>query len=209
LVGRLPGTEASLFTGTRVREPHTRAFIDSQLDSDNEVADSPVDSRERFYSFKRVRGVPYIVIVGEETSVAMRGWWQNLWITVTGLVLVAVTGLFLVRQFQRRQLAEQELMAENHERKTLQQSAQASEARLRALIDSIPDLIFVFDEQGRFVFVHAADESRLSRPVEEIMGQHYRDILPPQLAGQLESTKAEIARSGQAKDLDYQLELDG
>ncbi|MDR9425623.1 MAG: EAL domain-containing protein [Marinobacter sp.] len=209
LVGRLPGTDGSFLTGTRVREPYTREFISSQRDSSQVVTSSPVDSKERLYSFKRVRGAPYVVIVGEEISVIMQSWWQNLWITVIGLLLLATVGLFLVRQFHRREVVEQELVAENHERKDLQQSAQASEARLRALINSIPDLIFVFDERGRFVFVHAADESRLSRPVDQILGQHYRDILPPQLASQLENTKAEIARTGQATDLEYQLEFDG
>ena len=209
LVGRLPRTTDAPHTGTRVHEPYTRAFIDSQLDSDHVVTASPVDSEERFYTFKRVHGAPYIVIVGEKASVVMQVWWQNLWITGIALLLVAVIGLFLVRQFYRREAVEKELVAENRERKTLQQSAQASEARLRALIRSIPDQIFVFDEQGRFVFVHASDEAQLLRPIEEMLGEHYRDILPAELAVQLDGIKEQVARTGQPTELEYQLVVEG
>ncbi len=208
-VGRLPRASDTFHTGTRVREPHTRAFIDSGLDSDHVVTESPVDSLERLYTFKRVRGAPYIVIVGEETSVIMHSWWQNLWITTLGLLLVAIIGLFLVRQLRRREVAEQALMRENRERKKLQQSAQAGEARLRALVRSIPDLIFVFDEQGRFIFVHAVDESQLLRPAEELIGEHYRNILPPRLADRVETIKERVARTGQTAELEYQLSFDG
>jgi len=209
LVGRLPATPGALSTGIRVREPFTQAFIEKNLPQDQVVTSSPVDSEERLYAFRKVGGAPYYVIVGEKLSVVMQGWWQNLWITCFGLLLVAIIGLVLACQLLRRQAAEQKLVAENQERQSLQHSAQSNEARLRALIHSIPDLIFVFDELGRFIFVHATDESMLIQPVEELLGEHYRDVLPAKLADRLDGIKAEVERTGEPADMEYQLDFDG
>ncbi|KXS52533.1 MAG: PAS/PAC sensor-containing diguanylate cyclase/phosphodiesterase [Marinobacter sp. T13-3] len=206
VVGRLPGT---LHTGTRVKEPHTKAFVESGQARSHVITSSPVDSEERFYAFRRVSDAPYIVIVGEKMSVVMSGWWQNLWVIVIGVLLVGIMGLVLVCQLLKRQAAEQKLIAENQERLALQHSAQSNEARLRALIHSIPDLIFVFDELGRFVFVHATDESTLLRPVEELLGTHYQEVLPAKLANQLDVTREQVERTGEPADLEYQLEYEG
>ncbi|GHD40816.1 PAS domain S-box-containing protein/diguanylate cyclase (GGDEF) domain-containing protein [Marinobacter persicus] len=209
LVGRLPADGDLVHTGIRVKEPHTRDFIDSGQDSAQAITASPVDGTQRLYTFQRVKDTPYLVIVGEEVAVIVRDWWQNLWISVVAFVVVAVVGWLSVRQFQRRAKAEQALLAENHERLELQRSAQASEARLRALIRSIPDLIFVFDEQGRFVFVHASDEDQLIKPAEDMLGEHYRDLLPPELSGRLASVTEQVGVTGQPADLEYQLVFDG
>jgi diguanylate cyclase (GGDEF)-like protein/PAS domain S-box-containing protein len=209
VVGRLPGTPGTLHTGTRVQEPHTRAFIESGQARDQVLTSSPVDSEERFYAFRRVSGTPYIVIVGEKMSVVMQGWWQNLWVIVIWVLLVGIMGLVLVCQLLRRQAAEQKLISANRERQALQYSAQSNEARLRALVHSIPDLIFVFDQEGRFVFVHASDESILLGPVEELLGAHYQEVLPAKLANRLDATREQVERTGEPADLEYQLEYEG
>lgn len=209
LLGRLPDTSDSFHVGTRVREPATRAFIESGRDSDHVITHSPVDSEERLYAFKRVSGTPYLVVVGDKASVVLRGWWLSLRVTALGILLVGVVGFLFVLQFRRRVLAEQELVAENRERQALQQSAQASEARLRALIRSIPDLIFVLDNQDRFVFVHAPEESQLIMPAEDMLGTRYQSILPAELVHQLDEIKDRIARTGATETLEYQLVFDG
>ena len=170
---------------------------------------SPVDGRLRLYTFQKMDDIPYLVVVGEEQAVIFQSWLQSLWVSILGLVIVAIIGLLLVRQFQRREQAEWELLAENRERLELQRSAQDNEARLRALVHSIPDLIFVFDEQGRVVFVHASDRSQLIRPVEEMLGAHYRDILPPELSGRLAVATRQLDTSGQPAELEYQLVFEG
>ena len=209
LVGRLPANGNVVHTGIRVKEPHTRDFIASGQDFAQATTASPVDGTQRLYTFQRVGDTPYLVIVGEEAAVIFRAWWQNLWISLVAFVVVAVVGWLSVRQFQRRAKAEQALLAENRERLALQHSAQASEARLRALIRSIPDLIFVFDEQGHFVFVHASDEDQLIKPAEDMLGEHYQDILPPELSGRLASVTEQVGLTGQPADLEYQLVFEG
>ena len=209
LVGRLPANTEAARSGVRVKESHTEAFINSGQEAEQAVMVSPVDGRLRLYTFQRVDDIPYLVVVGEEQAVIYQSWLQSLWVSILGLVIVAIIGLLLVRQFQRREHAEQALLAENQERLELQRSAQNNEARLRALVHSIPDLIFVFDEQGRFVFVHASDPSQLIRPVEEMLGAHYRDILPPELSSRLAVATRQLDDSGQPAELEYQLAFEG
>ncbi|MFN2361190.1 MAG: EAL domain-containing protein [Marinobacter sp.] len=192
-----------------VIEPHTRRFIESGQRLDQVVTKSPIDGLSRFYAFSRVKDSPYIVVVGEETSVALSAWKQGLWASGVGVLLVSVVGLFFLKQFYRRVSAEQQLIEENRERKTLQQRAQTNETRLQALIDAIPDLIFVLDESGHFEFVHAADESQLVLPAEKLLGMNYRDVLPSEVAERFDTVKSRLLTSKTNYTLEYQLFFDG
>lgn len=195
--------------GKKVSELNTRQFVESGRRSAQVITESPIDGLSRFYAFSRVKDTPYIVVVGEETSVALADWKNGLWASTFGLLLVAVVGLFFLKQFYRRVAVEQELIVENRERKALQQSAQVNEARLQALVDSIPDLIFVFNKSGHFEFVHAADESQLLLPAEELLGMHYGDVLPKELSQKFDGIKSEVFASQTNQTLDYQLFFNG
>ncbi|MCL1486865.1 MAG: hypothetical protein MH186_02360 [Marinobacter sp.] len=80
LVARIPtapGDTSSL--GKVVNRLEIRRFIDSGSSSYQAVFESHIDGEKRFYAFKRVPGAPYIIAVGEKTSVALQGWQQSLW----------------------------------------------------------------------------------------------------------------------------------
>ncbi|MBI5841072.1 MAG: PAS domain S-box protein [Chloroflexi bacterium] len=71
---------------------------------------------------------------------------------------------------------------------TLQRQAQsallASEARTRALLNAIPDMIFEISHDGIFLnFIPAKDVQNLMPP-EEFLGKNIKDLLPPQIAAQ-------------------------
>src|SRR5680860_963728 len=206
LVTRIPAAPGDAFSkGQVIKDPEIRRFIDSGSDSDQMVTNSSIDGEERFYAVKRVPGAPYLVVVGEKTSVALQGWHQSLWAGATGILLVSIIGLFFLKQFYQRLSVAKELLRENKERRSLQQSAQANEARLQALVNSIPDLIFVFDEQGRFAFVQAQDESQLLMPAEKLLGLHYSEVLPPELAGRFDRIKADVEKTQKTREFEYRL----
>jgi len=212
LVARLPAPlsgDRSGLTGTRIQEPHTRAFIDSADAQGQVITASPVDDEERFYTFRRVDGLPYVVVVGEKTAVALQGWRQSVWIGSTGILLSALIGLFLLQQFYRRLRLEQSLVLENETQKKLQQEAQNNAARLGALVGSIPDMVFVIGQNGTFDFVHAVDETQLLRPPEEMVGLNYHDVLPAELASRFDRVKEDVANHRRLRNFDYQLFLDG
>ena len=204
LVARLPIVAGAAFSpGQALKDNETRRFIESGSDQYQAMYNSPIDGEERFYAFKRVPGAPYIVVVGEKTSVALQNWQQSLWVGAIGILLVAIIGLFFLKQFCRRLSVENTLLRENQNRKMLQQKAQANESRLQALVNSIPDLIFVFNEQGRFTFAHAQDDSQLFMPVEKLLGLHYSDVLPPELAIRFDQFKAEVEQTQKTLDFEY------
>jgi len=208
LVARLPVVAgAAVNPGQVLKDSLARRFIDSGSDSYQVMIEGPIpdDGESRFYAFKRVPGAPYIVVVGEKASVALQDWYQSLWVGATGILLVAIIGLFFLRQFFRRLSVENALLHENRERRLLQQSAQTNESRLQALVSSIPDLIFVFDEQGRFTFVHAQDKSQLLMPAEKLPGLHYSKVLPPELAARLDQLKVDVGKTEKTLDFEYQL----
>jgi len=206
LVTRIPAAPGDAFSkGQVIKDPEIRRFIDSGSDSDQMVTNSSIDGEERFYAVKRVPGAPYLVVAGEKTSVALQGWHQSLWAGATGILLVSIIGLFFLKQFYQRLSVAKELLRENKERRSLQQSAQANEARLQALVNSIPDLIFVFDEQGRFAFVQAQDESQLLMPAEKLLGLHYSEVLPPELAGRFDRIKADVEKTQKTREFEYRL----
>lgn len=210
IVARLPAISGRKpAQGTVISEPHTRRFIESDADSHSAITKSPLDGEKRLYVFQRVRGTPYAVVVGEKTSVALQGWQQILWVESAGIALVAVIGFFFLRQFCRRVAVEKELVTEISERKNLQRKAQTSQARLQALIDSIPDLIFVFDEEGRFAFVHASEDAHLLRSPEKLLGFHYNEVLSEELAGRFDGIRSEVEKSGSTHQFDYQLVVAG
>ena len=86
---------------------------------------------------------------------------------------------------------------------TEQRQAEESLARerrfLRALIDNLPDLVFVKDIQSRFVTVNPACVSQLgaSRP-EAVLGKTDADFVAPDLAEQYLADEQALMQSGQA-----------
>lgn len=65
------------------------------------------------------------------------------------------------------------------ERKISEEKLRMSESYNRALINTIPDLLFVHDLSGTIMDYHAPSSIPLLLPPEHFLGKHYRDFLPP------------------------------
>ena len=84
--------------------------------------------------------------------------------------------------------------------------ADASSARLTAVLQAIPDLWFVLDESG--VYLECSDPSHpsLARPYAELHGRTFGDGLPPSHAQRgLQAVRSALA-SGQVQRLEYELD---
>jgi len=53
-----------------------------------------------------------------------------------------------------------------------------SENRLRAVLNSLPDLIFIYNNEGIFLDYYVKDETLLLAPPDAIMGLNFKDIMP-------------------------------
>jgi two-component system cell cycle sensor histidine kinase/response regulator CckA len=57
-----------------------------------------------------------------------------------------------------------------------------SEARMRALLEGLPDIVFLLDREGVVLDLHAPDAIPLLRPREELLGQPFTASMPPDIA---------------------------
>jgi PAS domain S-box-containing protein len=83
-----------------------------------------------------------------------------------------------------------------------------SEARLRALIESIDDVVFELDADGTCLNVWAGNKAILARPKDEVIGRKVPEILGPDFAPFVEIFKRVLA-SGRSEEVEYSLDLPG
>ncbi|WP_233827650.1 sensor domain-containing diguanylate cyclase [Paraburkholderia sp. ZP32-5] len=77
------------------------------------VADSPLDGTERLYSFRRIQGLPLIVLIAESTADIYASWWERA-VVIGSLTFifgigVVVLSAWLAAELRRRQRVELEL----------------------------------------------------------------------------------------------------
>ncbi len=84
-----------------------------------------------------------------------------------------------------------------------------SEAQNLALINAIPDLIFVNDRDGQYLAVHASDPRLLLVPPEEILHRNVQDLLPEPLAQRYRNGFACALDSKEIQFLNYSILLEG
>jgi PAS domain S-box-containing protein len=95
---------------------------------------------------------------------------------------VASTLAVALRQAQLREHVE--LYANELEDRVAARTAdlERSENRLSAILNALPDLVFVVDRDGRYVEILTSREDLLFRPLPEMLGRRFHDLLPHQVA---------------------------
>jgi PAS domain S-box-containing protein len=85
-----------------------------------------------------------------------------------------------------------------------------SEERIKAILSSLPDLIFRVDREGTFLDYHAHSLDQLAVPPERFLGKRLSDILPEEIARESLRLIAETLRAGEASRVqEYQLSVGG
>lgn len=100
---------------------------------------------------------------------------------------------------ERKMLLEQRAQSEK--------ALRASEERLRAFANALPDLAFIMDEDGRYIQILHAPESLLYKPAEDLRGKLVSDVLPDNVAEQIINTIQRTIESGAIQSVEFQLEL--
>ena len=203
-MGNTPGV-----LGRPVSEPLARAFLESGKTSTTLRTVSPLDGSERLFAMQRLVDLPLLVVVGEGLDEALSDWYQRLWLLGGVYLLVAVLGGWLLRHYLHLRRLESELRRRLEEREQARRSVQERESRLQALIGSIQDMIFVFDAEGRFVYVHAVDRDQLLGEVDDLLQCHYHDVLSPGVAQQFDKALAELQATGEPVEIEYRITMAG
>lgn len=95
------------------------------------------------------------------------------------------------------------------ERKLAETSLQESEARQRALLDAMPDLMFQINRQGVYLSYRAPRSDALYVPASEFIGKRIEEVLPPAVAQVwIEHLERALAGGG-VERFEYQLPIRG
>ncbi|MEI6434680.1 MAG: PAS domain S-box protein [Bacteroidota bacterium] len=92
--------------------------------------------------------------------------------------------------------------------KESEEALKYSESRSRALIEAIPDLMFMLDSEGIYLDFKADKES-LAVQSQSIIGKRNRDIMPPEFADMVDEKIKLTLQTRQIQVFEYQLALPG
>ena len=95
------------------------------------------------------------------------------------------------------------------ERKRAEQALFRSEARLRALVESIDDVVFEFDAEGTYVNVWAGNEALLARPRAELVGKRGSEVIGEEAMRPFLDAFQRILASGQPEEIEYSMDVIG
>ncbi|MCK6627241.1 MAG: PAS domain-containing protein [Anaerolineae bacterium] len=92
------------------------------------------------------------------------------------------------------------------ERKQIDEALRASEARQRALLNAIPDLIMRLSGDGVYLDVKPARDFPTMVPPEQLIGKNSFELLPPELAQQRQNYIEQALKTGEIQTYEHQLE---
>ncbi|MEA1870625.1 MAG: PAS domain-containing sensor histidine kinase [Candidatus Bipolaricaulota bacterium] len=118
----------------------------------------------------------------------------------TGFPILGCKGEFLGYQGVDRDVTTQVKAAE---------ALRESEERFRTLVEAIPDLIFVIDEDGRLIEGYGARLDPFYLPPEEFLGKRIAEVMPSEFASQVLPIIEKVVREGVIQTFDYSLDLPG
>ena len=84
-----------------------------------------------------------------------------------------------------------------------------SEARNRALIHAIPDLVFTNRRNGEYLSVHSANPDLLAAPPESVLHRRIDEVLPPPTGARCLKAIATALDTGAVQEITYELPLRG
>ena len=83
----------------------------------------------------------------------------------------------------------------------------ASEARNRAILNAIPDLMFLMSRDGTYLDYHATHSDLLILPPDQFLGKKMQEVLPPEVAMRLTKPFERALESDQPVVVEYEVEL--
>tara|TARA_R110001592_G_scaffold363086_3_gene680154 strand:+ start:2395 stop:6030 length:3636 start_codon:yes stop_codon:yes gene_type:complete len=89
--------------------------------------------------------------------------------------------------------------------KKTEQTLKASEAKIKALLEAIPDMIFIQNFQGDFEDVYAQNTEKLLMEPDQVIGKNMKDILPPNVFKKVDKARKMTIKDNQIHVVEYDL----
>lgn len=112
-------------------------------------------------------------------------------------------------ELTRNAAANQMLKLQVAEKEKAVKSLNESLLRNNALLDAIPDLMFVFDSEGRFIDYHAERSDNLFVAPEFFLGKKPEEVLPRELSALTSKEVKAVIETGKPQHSNYKLEVRG
>ena len=111
------------------------------------------------------------------------------------------------RQLHRTELSRQVLLSALEDQQLAEVALRASQSRLQATLDALPDLMFEIGLDGRYHDYRAARADLLAAPPETFLGRPVTELLSAQAAVQVMAAVQQADATGYASGQRYALEL--
>jgi len=82
-----------------------------------------------------------------------------------------------------------------------------SQAKNRAILAAIPDIMFIVDSDGNYLDMNNVDQQHLLVPKEEVIGNNIRNLLPEALGEEMLMLLQQVIRTGQSEKMEYELDF--
>lgn len=93
------------------------------------------------------------------------------------------------------------------ERRRAEEALRESELRQRAVLQALPDLLFVLHRDGRYLAVHSREPGKLAAPTEALLATRIQDVLPPDVAQAWLRLIADCLADGAPRTHEYVLDV--
>jgi PAS domain S-box-containing protein len=94
-------------------------------------------------------------------------------------------------------------------RKTAEETALETQEKEAAILNAIPDLMFLQTRDGVYLDYHASNKEQLLMPPEKYLGKNMREILPPELATKFSHYFERAVETGETQVVEYTLMIQG
>lgn len=89
--------------------------------------------------------------------------------------------------------------------KKIEKELSQKEAQNKAMLDAMPDMMFIQNRQGIYMDSFCADPDKLPIPPEQFMGKHMKDVLPEHMYTRIDKAHKLVLKSGHLQVTEYQL----
>ena len=85
----------------------------------------------------------------------------------------------------------------------------ALETYLLKLLNTLPDVIFVIDEQGTYLDCKTGNPEQLAFPQDQLIGLNISDVFPPEYVHLILDTIAKVLHDGKQHSMQYDIDIQG
>ncbi len=99
------------------------------------------------------------------------------------------------------------VVSEAAERPQATEALRESEARLKALLSSLDDLVFELDENGTYLEIWTANDALLAVPRDALLGKTHREALGEEIGASLARVISQVLETDRPQFWEYRLEV--